>query len=40
MLCMAGRSISGDSAGHAQFIGYLGLQVLLSDYGRTLMRAP
>jgi hypothetical protein len=40
VLCMAGRSISGDSAGHAQFIGYLGLQVLLSDYGRSLMREP
>ncbi len=40
LLFMAGRSVHGDSDGHAQFLGYLGLQVLLSDYGRTLMREP
>jgi hypothetical protein len=40
LLCMAGRSISGDSASHTQFMGYLGLQVLLSDYGLHLMREP
>jgi hypothetical protein len=40
LLFMAGRSVHGDSDGHAQFLGYLGLQILLSDYGRTLMREP
>ncbi len=40
VLLMAGRSVHGDSDGHAQFLGYLGVQILLSDYGRTLMREP
>jgi hypothetical protein len=40
LLCMAGRSVSGDSAGHTQFMGYLGVQILLSDYGRRLMQEP
>lgn len=40
LMFMAGRSVHGDSEGHAQFMGYLGLQVLLSDYGRTLMHEP
>lgn len=39
-LFMAGRSVSGDSDGHAQFLGYLGVQILLSDYGRALMHDP
>lgn len=38
LLFMAGRSVSGDSEGHAQFIGYFGLQILLSNFGRTLMQ--
>ena len=36
LLAMAGRSINGSSDGHAQFLGYLGFQILLSDYGRRL----
>ena len=36
LLAMAGRSINGNSDGHAQFLGYLGVQILLSDYGRRL----
>jgi hypothetical protein len=40
LLFMAGRSVRGDTDGHAQFLGYLGLQILLSDYGRTLMHEP
>ena len=36
-LCMAGRSISGTTNGPA-FIGYFGIQILLSDYGRALER--
>jgi hypothetical protein len=32
--------VRGDADGHAQFLGYLGLQILLSDYGRTLMHEP
>jgi hypothetical protein len=33
-LFMAGRSINGVSNGQPQFIGYIGVQILLSDYGR------
>jgi hypothetical protein len=33
-LFMAGRSINGISNGQPEFIGYLGVQILLSDYGR------
>jgi hypothetical protein len=40
LLFMAGRSVSGNSEGHAQFLGYLGVQILLSDYGRALMHEP
>ncbi|MBS0379857.1 MAG: hypothetical protein JSS29_15360 [Proteobacteria bacterium] len=40
LLAMAGRSISGSGTGHTQFMGYLGVQVLLSDYGRALARDP
>ncbi len=36
LLFMAGRSLAGNSAGQVQFMGYLGIQILLSDYGRTL----
>jgi len=36
LLFMAGRSLSSGCANEVQFMGYLGIQVLLSDYGRTL----
>jgi hypothetical protein len=39
-LFMAGRSISGTSNGQPEFIGYFGIQVLLSDYGRSLSKEP
>jgi hypothetical protein len=34
-LFMAGRSVNGFVDGQPQFIGYVGIQILLSDYGRT-----
>jgi hypothetical protein len=34
-LFMAGRSVNGFVDGQPQFIGYVGIQFLLSDYGRT-----
>ena len=40
LLGMAGRSISGAGAEHVQFMGYLGVQILLSDYGRSLAHGP
>jgi hypothetical protein len=40
LLFMAGRSLAGNSPGQVQFIGYLGVQILLSNYGRTLSVAP
>jgi hypothetical protein len=36
LLFMAGRSLSGNSPGQVEFMGYLGIQILLSNYGRTL----
>jgi hypothetical protein len=36
LLFMAGRSLGGNSLPQVQFMGYLGIQILLSDYGRTL----
>jgi hypothetical protein len=36
LLFMAGRSVRGNSSGQVEFMGYLGIQVLLSDYGRRL----
>jgi hypothetical protein len=36
LLFMAGRSLSGNSPGQVEFMAYLGIQILLSDYGRTL----
>ncbi|HSY05150.1 MAG TPA: hypothetical protein VK803_04350 [Steroidobacteraceae bacterium] len=36
LLFMAGRSVSGNSPGQVEFMGYLGIQILLSNYGRTL----
>jgi hypothetical protein len=35
-LFMAGRSVTGFGDGQPQFIGYVGIQFLLSNYGRTL----
>src|SRR5271170_2732416 len=39
-LFMAGRSINGVANGQPQFIGYFGVQILLSNYGRTLASEP
>ena len=39
-LFMAGRSITGFSPGQPQFIGYAGVQILLSNYGRSLTSEP
>jgi hypothetical protein len=36
LLFMAGRGLGGNSSGQVQFVGYLGVQILLSNYGRTL----
>ncbi len=36
LLFMAGRSLVGSSPGRVDFMGYLGVQILLSDYGRRL----
>jgi hypothetical protein len=35
-----GRSISGTGAGQPEFNGYFGIQILLSDYGRSLASEP
>jgi hypothetical protein len=35
-LFMAGRSVNGTAYGQPEFIGYFGIQMLLSDYGRAL----
>jgi hypothetical protein len=39
-LFMAGRSLNGIADGRPEFIGYVGVQILLSDYGRSLNKAP
>jgi hypothetical protein len=39
-LFMAGRSVSGTAAGQPEFIGYVGIQILLSHYGRSLASDP
>jgi hypothetical protein len=36
LLFMAGRSIGGGASNPINFMGYLGVQILLSDYGRAL----
>jgi hypothetical protein len=36
LLMMAGRSFSGNVSGQPEYIGYFGVQVLLSKFGRTL----
>jgi hypothetical protein len=40
LLFMAGRSFSGNSSGQPEFMGYLGIQILLSKYGRELTKEP
>ena len=40
LLFMAGRSFSGNSSGQPEFLGYVGIQILLSKYGRTLTADP
>ena len=35
-LFLAGRSLNGIADGQPEFLGYLGVQILLSNYGRTL----
>jgi hypothetical protein len=39
-LFMAGRSINGFGNGQPEFIGYAGIQLLLSNYGRTFTQEP
>jgi hypothetical protein len=39
-LFMLGRSLNGFSSGQPEFLGYVGIQILLSDYGRTLTSEP
>jgi hypothetical protein len=39
-LFMAGRSVSGTANGQPEFMGYIGIQILLSDYGRSLASEP
>jgi len=39
-LFMAGRSISGLGVGQPEFMGYLGVQLLLKDYGRAFNAEP
>jgi hypothetical protein len=39
-LFMAGRGLSNSSGGQPEFIGYIGIQILLSDYGRALATEP
>jgi hypothetical protein len=40
LLFMAGRSVRGNSPGQVEFLGYFGVQILLSDYGRALSNDP
>lgn len=40
LMFMAGRSFSGNSSGQPEFLGYVGLQILLSNYGREITREP
>jgi hypothetical protein len=39
-LFMAGRSLNASQSGQPQFIGYFGIQLLLSNYGRTFTAEP
>jgi hypothetical protein len=40
LLFMAGRSFSGNSSGQPEYLGYFGVQILLSKFGRTLTPDP
>ena len=40
LLFMAGRSAIGNSQGQVEFMDCLGIQILLSDYGRRLSEDP
>ncbi|MFZ0336081.1 MAG: hypothetical protein WAN10_03800 [Candidatus Acidiferrales bacterium] len=40
LLFMSGRSFSGNSSGQPEYLGYFGIQVLLSKYGRALTADP
>ena len=40
LLFMAGRSIAGPAATQVDFMSYVGIQILLSNYGRTLTSEP
>lgn len=40
LLFMAGRSFNGNSSGQPEFVGYLGIQILLSKFGRELTKDP
>jgi hypothetical protein len=40
LLFMAGRSFSSNSSGQPNFLGYLGVQILLKNYGKHLEDAP
>jgi len=40
LLFMAGRSLKGNSPGQVEFMGYLGIQILLGNYGRSLAAEP
>jgi len=40
LLFMAGRSFSSNTSGQPNFLGYLGVQVLLKNYGKHLQDAP
>ena len=37
LLFMAGRSFSSDTSGQPNFLSYVGLQILLKDYGKQLL---
>jgi len=39
-LFMAGRSLNGYADGQPEFVGYFGVQILLSHYGRTFTTEP
>jgi hypothetical protein len=39
-LFMGGRSLNGFSAGQPEFVAYIGVQILLSDFGRRLNSEP
>ena len=39
-LFMVGRSVNGFGLGQPEFMGYFGVQFLLSNYGRTFTQAP